>query len=72
MTGRIEKVRTQPMLSEILRHPFGKARDRQPRGVGTHQRPWFTKFVDALKQIPFDLEVFDHGFDDPIRFGNFG
>ena len=68
---RIKEVRAKPRAAELVGESFGNFAHGQPAGVGRHDGPGLADGFDFSQQSPLDIEVLDHGFDDPVHVSQF-
>ena len=70
VAGRIEEVRSEPVLSEIVGPAFSEPSDGEARCVGRDQSAGTAQCIDLGEDLAFGIEVLDNGLDDPVRLGN--
>ena len=68
---RIEEVCSKPRPAELIRKTLRNFRDRKPAGIGGYDGPGFPDGPDFPEQTPFDFQILDDGFNNPIHFGEF-
>ena len=66
ISRRIKKMRPAPMLLKLLAHPLGNQMHRQPGSIGGNNRPRFAKRRHTLQQLPLDLQILRHHFNNPV------
>ncbi len=69
VAGRIEKMCAEPGPAEVVGESFGDFAHGQSAGVGGDDGAGLAHGFDLLQQSPLDVEVFHHGFDDPVDVG---
>ncbi len=68
---RVEEVRAEPGAAEVVGESFGDFADGQAAGVGGDDGAGLADGFDFAQERPFEVEIFDDGFDDPVDFGEF-
>ena len=65
---RIEEVSAEPCPAEVVGESFRDFAHWQAAGVRCDDGPGFANRFDVPQQGPLDVEILDHGFDDPVGF----
>ena len=68
---RIKKVRAEPCSPEVVGESFRDLADRKPAGIGGDDGSRFADRLNFPEQTPLDLQVLNHGLDDPIDVDQF-
>ncbi len=63
---RVEKVRSQKMVFEIVAQPFAQLLERQSRSVGRNDGPGLAHALDPFEQRLFDRHIFHDHLDNPV------
>ena len=61
-------MRPAPVFLKLLAHALGNQVHRQARSIGRDHRTRFAKRRHPLQQLPLNLQILRHYFNDPIRF----
>ena len=69
VTRWIEEVRAKPGPAKVVGESFSDLADGQAAGVGGDDRAGLADGFHFPQQRPLDVEVLDHGFDDPVDVG---
>ena len=56
----------EPRPPEVFRKSLGDLRHRKTGRIGGDNSPWLANGLNLLKQGPFDVEILDYSFNDPI------
>ena len=60
-------MRPRPMLLEFFAHALGDRMHRQSGGIRGDDGARLANLRDARKQLPLDLQILRHNFNDPVR-----
>src|ERR1700722_4437376 len=63
---RIEEVRAEPVLSQIVGHPFDNLCNRKTAGVTRNDRTGATVLLQFVEQCSLDLKILRDNFNDPV------
>ena len=70
IAGRIEKMCAQKMLLKVFTSSIQHQVDRDTRCIGCNKCARSAVFFNLVKHFLFDVEIFNHHFNDPVSIFN--